>query len=88
MLKNYLTVALRSLLKNKLYSAINIMGLAVGLASCILIVLYVRFETSFDSWLPDSDRIYQLHVRFDVPGRAPTATTVRARASAPAPAAW
>jgi len=71
MLKNYLTVALRSLLKSRLYSAINILGLAVGLASCILIVLYVRFETSFDSWLPHSERIYQLHVRFDVPGRAP-----------------
>jgi len=81
MLKNYMTIALRSLLKNRLYSAINILGLAVGLASCILIVLYVRFETSFDSWFPDSERIYQLHVRFDVPGRAPMISS-----AAPSPA--
>ncbi|MCA0200414.1 MAG: ABC transporter permease [Proteobacteria bacterium] len=71
MLKNYITVALRNLLKNRLYTAINIFGLAVGLASCILILLYVRHETSYDSWFPNAERIYQVGTRFDVPGREP-----------------
>lgn len=69
MLKNYLTVAFRNLIKNRLYTAINIFGLAVGLASCILILLYVRHETSYDAWFPNADRVYQVHTRFDVPGR-------------------
>ncbi len=71
MLKNYLTVAFRNLLRNRLYTAINIFGLAVGLASCILILLYVRHETSYDQWIPNADRIYQVYTRFDVPGRPP-----------------
>ncbi|MGE4064494.1 MAG: ABC transporter permease [Rhodospirillaceae bacterium] len=69
MLKNYLTVAFRNLAKNRLYTAINIFGLAVGLASCILIMLYVRHETSYDEWWTNADRIYQVHSRFDIPGR-------------------
>jgi putative ABC transport system permease protein len=71
MLKNYLTVAFRNLVKNRLYTAINIFGLAVGLASCILILLYVRHETSYDEWFPNADRIYAVHSRFDIPGREP-----------------
>jgi putative ABC transport system permease protein len=70
MLKNYLTVAFRNLIKNRLYTAINIFGLAVGLASCILILLYVRHETSYDKWLPNADRIYNVWTEFDVPGRS------------------
>lgn len=73
MIKNYLTVALRNLTKNRLYTAINIFGLAVGLASCILILLYVRHETSFDEFWSDADRIHQVHSRFDIPGREPFA---------------
>lgn len=49
MLKNYLKVAFRSILKNKVFSAINIVGLAIGMASCIVIMLFVSFEKSFDS---------------------------------------
>jgi len=71
MLKNYLTVALRNLGRNRLYTAINIFGLAVGLASCILILLYVRHETSYDTWFADAERIYQVPTRFDIPGREP-----------------
>ena len=48
MLRNYLTVALRHLLRHKLYSAINISGLAIGMACCILILLSVRHELSYD----------------------------------------
>ena len=48
MLKNYITIAINNLLKNKLYSAINIIGLAIGLAACIVISLYVRDQYSYD----------------------------------------
>lgn len=60
MWRNYLTVGLRSLAKNRLYSFINILGLAIGLAACLMILLFVRYELSYDRWLPDNDRIYQL----------------------------
>jgi putative ABC transport system permease protein len=49
MLKNYLTIALRNLRRQKGYAFINIFGLAVGLAACCLILLYVRDELRFDS---------------------------------------
>jgi len=50
MLRNYLLIALRSLYKNFGYTAINIFGLAVGLASCLLVTLYVRFELSYENF--------------------------------------
>ena len=71
MLKNYLTVAVRNLLKHRLYSAINIFGLAIGIASCILIVLFVRDELSYDHFIPNAERIYRVETRFDIPGRSP-----------------
>ena len=60
MWRNYLTVGLRSLTKNKTYAFINIFGLALGLAACLMLLLYVRYETSYDKWLPGADDIYQL----------------------------
>jgi putative ABC transport system permease protein len=72
MWSNYLTVALRSLAKNKTYAFINIFGLALGLAACLLILLYVRYETSYDKWLPDSDRIYQVQATWHEPGQPVT----------------
>jgi putative ABC transport system permease protein len=60
MWRNYLTVAVRALAKNRTYAFINIVGLAIGLAACLMILLYVRYETSYDSWLPDAERIYQV----------------------------
>ncbi|OYQ33605.1 hypothetical protein CHU95_14605 [Niveispirillum lacus] len=69
MLKNYLMVALRNLLKHKLYSAINVTGLAVGLATCVLILLFVRNETSYDRFFTDSDRLYQVAFKAQLPGR-------------------
>ena len=59
MWRNYLTVGLRALTRNKTYAFINIFGLALGLAACLLIVLYVRYEMSYDSWMPGADRAYQ-----------------------------
>jgi len=60
MFKNYVKVALRNLWKNKAFSAINIIGLAAGLAVCLLIVLYVVDELSYDKYNKNADRIYRL----------------------------
>ncbi len=64
MWRNYLTVGLRALAKNKTYAFINIIGLALGLAACLLILLYVRYETSYDQWLPNSENIYQFQTLY------------------------
>ncbi|MBX2933825.1 MAG: ABC transporter permease [Ferruginibacter sp.] len=66
MIKNYFKIALRNLWKNKGYSAINIFGLAVGLASCLLITLYVTDELSYDRYNKKADRIYRINsdIRF------------------------
>ena len=61
MLRNYLKIAWRNLLKNKLYSIINIFGLAIGLTCFLLISLYVVDELSYDRYLKDADRIYRVH---------------------------
>ncbi len=68
-LRNYLLVAVRNLVRNPLYSAINIAGLVVGLTCCLLILLFVRDELSYDQWLPDADRIVRVESTFIVPGR-------------------
>ncbi len=60
MLKNYIKVALRGLLRNKLISSINIFGLALGMACSIIILMYVVDEQSYDRWLPDADRLYRV----------------------------
>jgi len=60
MFKNYLIIAVRNLLRHKVYSGINIVGLAIGMACCILIAQYIRFEMSFDQFHSKSDRIYRV----------------------------
>jgi len=60
MLRNYLKTALRSLFKQRIYTFINITGLAVSIGACLLIALYVQFELSYDRFFPDSDRIYKI----------------------------
>lgn len=57
MFKNYFKMAWRNLLKNKGFSFINIFGLAIGVACCLLIMLYVANELSYDRWNPQADRI-------------------------------
>lgn len=61
MFKNYIKVALRNLWKNKSFSAINIFGLAVGLATCLLITLYILDELGFDKYNSNADRIYRVN---------------------------
>lgn len=60
MFKLNLKIALRNLWKYKGYTAINIFGLSIGLASCILIFIFVRYETSYDKNFANSDRIYRV----------------------------
>ncbi|MHB8815965.1 MAG: ABC transporter permease [Steroidobacteraceae bacterium] len=60
MLRHHLTMALRSFTHHKLYSFINIAGLSVGLLAAILIVLYVRDQLSYDTWIPGTARLYRL----------------------------
>jgi putative ABC transport system permease protein len=51
MWRNYMTVGLRALAKNRTYAFINIFGLAIGLAACLMLLIYVRYERSYDEWL-------------------------------------
>ncbi|MET0308163.1 MAG: FtsX-like permease family protein [Sphingomonas sp.] len=71
MWRNYIVIALRLLARNRVYAAINVGGLALGLAGCLLILNYVRYERAYDSWLPDSGRIYQVQTTVHPPGQAP-----------------
>ena len=61
MLKNYFTIATRTLLKQKLYSSINIGGLAVGLTCFIMIFIYVHHELSYDNFHTKKDNIYRVY---------------------------
>ncbi|HUX85211.1 MAG TPA: ABC transporter permease [Chitinophagaceae bacterium] len=60
MIKNYFKVAVRNLWKNKGYSLLNILGLAIGLATCMLILIYVRNDLSFDRYNKNFGRIYRV----------------------------
>lgn len=60
MLSQYLLTFYRSIARHKLYAAINILGLAVGIAVFLVLSLVVRFETSFERWIPDAGQIYAI----------------------------
>ena len=60
MLRSYLNIAFRSLWKNRVYSGINVVGLAVGLAACLLITLYVADELSYDRYHERPDRLHRV----------------------------
>ena len=76
MLQHYFLIAARQLIRHRLYSFINIAGLALGLACVILIALYVRFETSYDRWLPGTERLYKLDMTGNIPGRSALETAL------------
>ncbi len=67
MIKSYIKSALRSLRKRKIFSFINLSGLAIGMAAFVLIGLWVRHELSYDSFLENSDRVFRVALRFDLP---------------------
>ncbi|MGE3476710.1 MAG: ABC transporter permease [Rhodospirillaceae bacterium] len=60
MLRNYIAAALRNLARNRLYAAINIIGLAMGFAAALLIALFVRDELTYDQWIPGHEEIYRV----------------------------
>lgn len=62
MFKSYLKIAYRNIIKNKVYSFINIFGLSVGLTCCLIIFLFVKYELSFDSQHTKADRIYRINL--------------------------
>lgn len=71
LIENYIRTGWRNLVAHKLYSAINILGLAIGLASCILITLFVRDELNYDTMWERSKDIYRTNTTFNSPGRDP-----------------
>jgi putative ABC transport system permease protein len=68
MLRNYFLTAWRNLVNNKAYSALNILGLSVGMAVALLIGLWIQYQYAYDRYLPDYKSTYQVHVRYTVNG--------------------
>jgi putative ABC transport system permease protein len=69
MLQNYFKLAFRNIMKYKFFSAINILGMSVGIAACLLIFLYVVDELSYDRFHADADRIYQVGLHGKIGGQ-------------------
>ena len=74
MWRHYLILMLRRLVRDRAYSAITIGGLALGFAGSLLILGYVHYERSYDGWLPESDRIYQIQTTIRPPALEPVET--------------
>jgi putative ABC transport system permease protein len=81
MFKNYLKIAFRNIKRHKGYSFINIAGLAIGMACCILMVVYISFELSFDRYHENADRIYRLCHHANIGGTDLTSVSSNARAA-------
>jgi len=79
MLLHYLKIAIRNLWRQKLYTAINTIGLAVGISCCVLIYIYVSHELSYDSYHIDKERIFRVAVE----GQSPNERRVAASTSGP-----
>ncbi|GAB4021893.1 ABC transporter permease [Spirosoma koreense] len=69
MLKNYLKIAFRNLWRNKVFSGINVIGLSVGLASCLLLFMYITHELSYDDFQQKADRIVRVTMEYSMEGR-------------------
>lgn len=69
MFKNYFKIAWRNLIRNKVYSALNILGLAIGMAVALLIGLWVYYQFSYDRFLPGYKQVYKVSVRFNDNGQ-------------------
>src|SRR5580692_11705444 len=79
MFRNYWKVALRSLSKRKGFTLINILGLATGMAVCMLIVVFIRQELSYDRFEPNGDRVYRLVLERKYPGRSSSSAFIPLR---------
>ncbi len=75
MWKNYFKTAFRNLQKNKLYTGINIFGLAIGLTACLLIGIYIMHELSYDSFNKNADRIVRVTMEYSQAGTVNTTAT-------------
>ena len=80
MFRNYVKIAWRNLLRNKVFSFINIFGLSVGLTCCILITLFIVHETSYDKYHANGDRIFRLGTNFIDQGAVDRGATTAAPA--------
>jgi len=69
MWQNYFTIAVRALSKNRLFTILNLIGLAIGMAAFLLIALWVRNETTYDHWIPEADRIFVVQSTIKEPGQ-------------------
>lgn len=69
MLLSYIRVALRNLSRHKVYSALNIGGLSIGILCCLVIIQYVRYEQDFDRFHPSADQIYRITEYQSFPGK-------------------
>ncbi|MEZ4806740.1 MAG: FtsX-like permease family protein [Flavobacteriales bacterium] len=69
MLKNFLLTAFRNLSRSKLYTLINLLGLATGIACFVLIGLYVRYQRNFDTFVPHADRVYRVVGEIEMEGQ-------------------
>ncbi|OJJ21429.1 hypothetical protein BKI52_12830 [marine bacterium AO1-C] len=74
MFKNYLKTTLRNLLRNKVFSFINLLGLTIGMSACLLILQYIQNEISYDQFYPEADRLFRV-VRLDGASENHQATT-------------
>jgi putative ABC transport system permease protein len=72
MLKNFVKIACRNLLKNKIYSFLNIAGLAVGMTVALLIALWVVYELSYDKFIPEYEQVYQVKRNVSFEGKIKT----------------
>ena len=73
MIRNYFKIAWRNLMANKTFTGINVVGLTVGLACCLLMVMYIRYELSFDKFLTNSDRLVRVIMSYSI-GKEPGPT--------------
>jgi putative ABC transport system permease protein len=67
MIRNYIKVALRNLRRNKLYTALNVTGLGIGIACGLLIFMIIKYETSYDNFHKNRERIYRIGTSFEHP---------------------
>ena len=70
MLKNYFIIAIRNFWKQKVFSLINVSGLAIGISAALVIYLLVQFEFSFEKFRKDNDRIYRITTNITFPGES------------------